>query len=864
MQKKKIAALFLTTALVFSLLPSNLVMANPDETILSVEEADSEGILPVVEEDQPNSESGSQDAEAAPSDSDGSSQDTEAAQTDSEEEATDKTLPEDDSKKENDQSEIAEEEVTIESETEEVEDLALSAGTNQISLLSSDEGGTTRTLTLTNPEKKYADMRVAVWTSEGGQDDLRWYKLSKQKDGSWKADIDLTLLKHSGKTYFHVYTGSNTFLGGIKEIFTEDDISKYPYTIKENGDSRIVTINTSVSHTDMRIAVWSEENGQDDLKWYDLTKQKDGSWKGEFSVSALKHDGEINIHLYTGYNSKAICLREITVTIVKEELKVKEITLSDSGAKRSLQVTTTNAACSEMSVAVWSKTNDQDDLKWYKLSQSDSNAAVWKTSIYLLNLKHAGTVYLHVYTKNNVFLGSKTITITEEDLKELDLKTASKDYQTTLTMTPGKTYSKMKAAIWSDENGQDDLKWYTMTEQSDGSWKTTIENSSLKHSGTIVVHFYSGSTFLGEKKFEVKEEDIPRNSVQITGSDGSRTITVTTSKTLSNMRVAVWSETKGQDDLKWYTMKQKSPNVWTVTIKTSNLRHSGICNAHVYTDATTQLGAETFTVAESEIPKNQLTITGSGASREIRLSNLASDYTSVTAAVWSEISGQDDLEWLNLKKDSDGSWVLSYPISKLSHSRNCYVHIYTTGNKLLATGNFYVSDADYFKGLLSYGNDSNIDFVQCAINIARNNDIGYGHTWPATISCAGLVGLSLTYCGYGDFIQNDPKNWGYIDLGPEYVQELMRIGCTMMMGPWSKKNISQLKPGDILYTYVDDSNNHVGIYLGNGLTVEARGPSGADDTDSNGREIAIYDITAEPTSFQVVYRLNSLHSIRNT
>ena len=137
-----------------------------------------------------------------------------------------------------------------------------------------------------------------------------------------------------------------------------------------------------------------------------------------------------------------------------------------------------------------------------------------------------------------------------------------------------------------------------------------------------------------------------------------------------------------------------------------------------------------------------------------------------------------------------------------------------------------------------------------------NESIGYGHTWPKTISCAGLVGLTLTHLGYGDFIKNDPLGWGYIDLGTEYVNTLINeVGAT-----WNPVTITgynymnYLQPGDILYTYTNQAVNHIAIYAGYGKTIEASGSSGATDADDNGYETGIYDLSSGG-SYQGYFRI---------
>ena len=135
---------------------------------------------------------------------------------------------------------------------------------------------------------------------------------------------------------------------------------------------------------------------------------------------------------------------------------------------------------------------------------------------------------------------------------------------------------------------------------------------------------------------------------------------------------------------------------------------------------------------------------------------------------------------------------------------------------------------------------SSVDFVQYALDIAYSDDIGYGHGWAAydqsTISCSGLVGVSLTACGYGDFTSGYENGWGYQGLSDSFVANLKASGFTKHYSYGSKT----LKAGDILLYITSAGYQHAGIYVGNGLIVEAMGDENGDGDngcDASGNEV---------------------------
>ena len=70
--------------------------------------------------------------------------------------------------------------------------------------------GSVRKITVYNPKDSYKSMKAAVWSEEGGQDDLKWYAMTK-KNGAWTVSVPLAALKHGGSCNVHVYNG-RTFL----------------------------------------------------------------------------------------------------------------------------------------------------------------------------------------------------------------------------------------------------------------------------------------------------------------------------------------------------------------------------------------------------------------------------------------------------------------------------------------------------------------------------------------------------------------------------------------------------------------------------------------------------------------------------
>ena len=80
---------------------------------------------------------------------------------------------------------------------------------------------------------------------------------------------------------------------GYENYIQEDEIvsiqqaEEYELEITDTTDTESVYEVCMKNASDMkniRFAVWSEKNGQDDLKWYNAWQDKDGVWHAEIDI----------------------------------------------------------------------------------------------------------------------------------------------------------------------------------------------------------------------------------------------------------------------------------------------------------------------------------------------------------------------------------------------------------------------------------------------------------------------------------------------------------------------------------------------------------------------------------------------------
>ena len=156
------------------------------------------------------------------------------------------------------------------------------------------------------------NVTFAVWSAEGGQDDLIWYYGSSAGAGSWKATADIRRHKTAGSYNVHAYgymsDGSMKFLGSttfiVSDLSLESGIQIENYgNVDGSFEVIIPQVNSASGVSKVQAAVWCAAN-QNDIVWYDAKKQSDETYK--VYVDPMNHKGNsglYKIHVYiTGEN----------------------------------------------------------------------------------------------------------------------------------------------------------------------------------------------------------------------------------------------------------------------------------------------------------------------------------------------------------------------------------------------------------------------------------------------------------------------------------------------------------------------------------------------------------------------------------
>ena len=172
--------------------------------------------------------------------------------------------------------------------------------------------------------KVVQEVRVPIWSDKNGQDDLTWYHADKQSDGSYKVHVDTASHKSDAGTYsvhlYYMLDGKRTYITETTAKVPETQVTgKLTITNQSSNGFDVVVTNVSGGGKEVkevRVPIWSDKDGQDDLTWYHADKQSDGSYKVHVDTASHKGDaGTYSVHLYYMLNGKRTYITETKATV---------------------------------------------------------------------------------------------------------------------------------------------------------------------------------------------------------------------------------------------------------------------------------------------------------------------------------------------------------------------------------------------------------------------------------------------------------------------------------------------------------------------------------------------------------------------
>ena len=237
------------------------------------------------------------------------------------------------------------------------------------------------------------EVLIPTWSDKNWQDDLVWHKAVLQSDGSYRATIKASDHKNEdGKYNVHVYyVDQNNQRNYITETTTEVRQARRSGTIliqnnnKDTGtfDVIIKDVYSPKGVRTVQVPTWSDKDGQDDLRWYEATRQANGDYKVSVKASDHKNStGKYHVHLYYIQNDGSrIGIGTTTTDVEVRNAKTKtQASIKNVNATNGTYTVTVDQApqgrqIKNIRVAAWSKAH-QENLYWYSTAPSGMHTEV--------------------------------------------------------------------------------------------------------------------------------------------------------------------------------------------------------------------------------------------------------------------------------------------------------------------------------------------------------------------------------------------------------------------------------------------------------------------------------------------------------
>ena len=472
----------------------------------------------------------------------------------------------------------------------------------------------------------------------------------------------------------------------VKILGPTDRASNVDVTVNDRTASISYTRSQAQEPYLIAHAVWSEENGQDDLKWYDTPQTP----ITDIDLSNHPGYGTFHVHTYIRIGDRLVALNATTFHVDKPASKTNA---SVSGGTGRISFSRNkDQTHSKIVHAVWSEEKGSDDLQWYDAGEESTEFNLSKHRGY-------GRYFVDTYENVNgkmIFLSGTTFHL--ENPKPI-IETSFPQtgiMEITVKNVPD-TMHRIVLPTWSDKKGQDDLQWYEASKNPDGSYSARVELRKHNYdTGTYNIHLYGQSYVQPEStgitgttvevdsgKLPSDEEQKPLFTVEnINPKQGTYTVKTTEtslSKPIQSVRVPIWS-TSNQSNLKWYAATPNGDGSFSATFDIRNHQAlSGTYNNHVYVTykdgSERSYAADAVSMSTDQI-QAKVAVRKTEANRyEVTVTDAYGD-GDIILPTWSEANGQDDLQWYTANKVGNGTYKFTVDTQKHKGSGLFHTHVY--------------------------------------------------------------------------------------------------------------------------------------------------------------------------------------------
>ena len=465
----------------------------------------------------------------------------------------------------------------------------------------------------------YKEVKIPFWSHANGMKDIVWYTPTRQADGSYTVTAKASAHenadgKYEAQVFYVDAQGQNKF---VKKAFIDYTAPKpsADLTITKSEKEGTFTITAKNlqgfdGYKEVKIPFWSHANGMKDIVWYTPTRQADGS----YTVTAKANDHENADGKYEAQvfyvdaqgRNKFVKKAFVDYTAPKPSA---DLTIKKSEKEGTFTITAKNLqgfdGYKEVKIPFWSHANGMKDIVWYTPTrQADGSYTVTAKASDHENAdgKYEAQVFYVDAKGQNKFVKKAFIDFKNQSRPTGNLIIQNNNKDTgTFDVIIKDVYSPkgvrtVQVPTWSDKDGQDDIRWYEATRQSNGDYKVSVKASDHKNStGKYHIHLYyiqndgsrvgvgSTTTEVEFRNAQTKTQAAIKN---VNATNGTYTVAVDQApqgRQIKNIRVAAWSQAH-QENLFWYST---APSGMHTEVQVSAANHqyqSGNYTTHVYVD----------------------------------------------------------------------------------------------------------------------------------------------------------------------------------------------------------------------------------------------------------------------------------------
>ena len=240
----------------------------------------------------------------------------------------------------------------------------------------------------------YEEVKIPFWSHANGMKDIIWYTPTRQADGSYTvtakaSDHENADGKYEAQVFYVDAQGQNKF---VKKAFIDFKNQSRPTAslLIQNNNKDAGTFDVIIKDVyspkgvrTVQVPTWSDKDGQDDIRWYEATRQANGDYKVSVKASDHKNStGQYHVHLYYIQNDGSRVGVGSTTTEVefrnaqtKTQTGIKNVNSGAGTYTVTVDQAPQGRRIKNIRVAAWSQAH-QENLFWYSTAPSGMHTEV--------------------------------------------------------------------------------------------------------------------------------------------------------------------------------------------------------------------------------------------------------------------------------------------------------------------------------------------------------------------------------------------------------------------------------------------------------------------------------------------------------